>query len=284
MCKLADYEIMRDARPSSSTSTIKQGGLRKRFVPPTRTRPLNAIKPEPEAVVKLEPIEILDDEDPIASFDEEAISDDIKPEIELIEEKPVIPKLEGKRKRSLSREVKPIIRGSRDRPIAIQDDDDGIRPHRVAPPAINPPPQIINNVVYNITYNIVNVINQPLPPPINLVQPEVPPPAYASLPGLGEAGPSTLPAGLPFEARPANPRGPPPPPSPPAAARALPPLAANEPNTDAPTLSKAQKRILDTVLEGKSVVIHGSAGTGKSVLIRAIKQAFERRFDSFLPP
>lgn len=272
MSKLADYQIMRGNHVTSSTPTSYKRGLRKPFIPPTRTRPLDAIKLEAQEEVKVEPIEILEDEDPITLFEgERAVQDDLKPDIELIDVKPAISKLDGKRKRSLStevRDVKPIIRGSRERPISIRDDEEEERGLQRIPPPINQHQQVINKVVYNITYNIINVIQPPGTTPS-----EIAPPAYAPLPGLGEPGPSGPPAGFPLDEAPALPNVPFQPS----------PLPQIEPNPDMPVLSKAQKRILDTVLEGKSVLIHGSAGTGKSVLIRAIKQAFDQRFKAHYP-
>lgn len=47
-----------------------------------------------------------------------------------------------------------------------------------------------------------------------------------------------------------------------------------------PPLSPIQQRILDTVITGHNVLVHGSAGTGESVLIRAIKQAFAQRYEA----
>jgi len=127
-------------------------------------------------------------------------------------------------------------------------------------------PIIIRNVVYNITYNVINQV----------VQREEPPP-YAPLPGLQpqaqplpearieEIDPDFIPRrGLPAQ-------GP---------GIAVPVI---DPEPEMPTLSKSQQKILDTVIAGKSVLIHGSAGTGKSVLIRAIKKAFEARYEADHP-
>ena len=266
---------MRDVKPNIPTPSSSKGGLRKRFVPPTRIRPIDPVKTEPVdglTPVKQEIVEVVDEEDdPIIAFNE-MDSKDVKP---------VITKVEGKRKQPAfpdTREVKPRIRGSKERPIAIRDDDDDNeterRLQRIPPQVVDPPRPIINNIIYNITYNIVNVIQPPqAPPSANLPQIEIAPPAYAPLPGLGEPGPSGPPAGFPLDEAPALPNVP----------FRPQPLPQIEPNPDMPVLSKAQKRILDTVLEGKSVLIHGSAGTGKSVLIRAIKQIFDQRYDTYYP-
>ena len=277
---------MRDVKPKIATPSSSKEGLRRRFIPPTRIKPFNPVKIEPAdgiTTVKKEIIEVVDDEehDPITVFDGEESQDDIKPDIGLQEVKAVIPKVEGKRRMPVlpdTREVKPCFRGSKERPIAIRDDDDDDenerRLQRIPAQVVDPPRPIINNIIYNITYNIVNVI-QPPParPSANLPQSEIAPPAYAPLPGLGEPGPSGPPAGFPLDEAPVLPNVPFQPQ----------PLPQIEPNPDMPVLSKAQKRILDTVLEGKSVLIHGSAGTGKSVLIRAIKQIFDQRYDTYYP-
>jgi len=128
-------------------------------------------------------------------------------------------------------------------------------------------PIIIRNVVYNITYNVINQV----------VQREEPPP-YAPLPGL-QAQAQPLPEARIEEVDPdfiprrglLAAQGP---------AIAVPVI---DPEPEIPTLSKSQQKILDTVLAGKSVLIHGSAGTGKSVLIRAIKKAFEARYEADHP-
>ena len=127
-------------------------------------------------------------------------------------------------------------------------------------------PVIIRNVVYNITYNVIN----------NVVQSEAPPPPpYVPLPGL-QAAPT------PAAIEEIDPDFVPRRPAPPTAAVPLPPSAILEPEPEI-VLSPPQQRILDMVLSGKSVLIHGSAGTGKSVLIRAIKKAFEIRYEAMNP-
>lgn len=48
--------------------------------------------------------------------------------------------------------------------------------------------------------------------------------------------------------------------------------------SDLPTLTEEQRAVLDRVLDGKSCFFTGSAGTGKSVLLRAITRALSGRF------
>lgn len=138
-------------------------------------------------------------------------------------------------------------------------------PHR---PRDDGRPVIIRNVVYNITYNVIN----------NIVQPEVqpPPPPYAPLPGLQVAPPQ--PAAIEDIDPDFVPRRSAVPPANVTSA----PAAIDEPEPEI-VLSPPQQRILNMVLSGKSVLIHGSAGTGKSVLIRAIKKAFEARYEALNP-
>ena len=195
---------------------------------------------------------------------------DIKPATEL-------KTYDGKRRRSTThegegRDVKPFIPGSKDMPIDIDgfeevdEEQEGRMVQMSQHQDIDPGqrPIIIRNVVYNITYNVINQV----------VQREEPPP-YAPLPGLQpqaqplpearieEVDPDFIPRrGLPAQA---------------------PPIPVVDPEPEIPTLSKSQQKILDTVLAGKSVLIHGSAGTGKSVLIRAIKKAFEARYEADHP-
>jgi hypothetical protein len=238
----------------------------RRFVPPSRIAPVE---------IKIEPIEVKDEEDPITAFEDGQDEQDIKP---IINDSPMV-RLEGKRKRSTApstpdgRHIKPIIPGSSDMPIDVEDVEevDDIErgtmariPHR---PRADGRPIIIRNVVYNITYNVIN----------NIVQPEVPPPPppYAPLPGLQapslrssieDTDPDFVPRRSAL----------------PPAAVTLDPAAIVEPEAEI-VLSPPQQRIRDMVLSGKSVLIHGSAGTGKSVLIRAIKKAFDTRYEALNP-
>ena len=197
---------------------------------------------------------------------------DVKPPIGLKMEKN-----EEKRKRSLTpegKDIKPVIPGSRDMPIDIDDVEEvddierGAMARRPQRTRADGRPVIIRNVVYNITYNVINnVVNQPEAPP---------PPPYAPLPGLQIAPPRSAaiedidPDFVPR--RPAI--------TPDAAPAA--PSAIVEPEPEI-LLSPSQQKILDMVLSGKSVLIHGAAGTGKSVLIRAIKKAFEARYEALNP-
>jgi len=133
-------------------------------------------------------------------------------------------------------------------------------------------PVIIRNVVYNITYNVTNnVVHHPEAPPL-------PPPPYAALPGLQTLPrpPAAIeeidPDFIPRRSAPTAPAVPLP----------LPPVVVHEPEPEI-ILSPPQQRILDMVLAGRSVLIHGSAGTGKSVLIRAIKKAFDTRYEALNP-
>jgi len=214
-----------------------------------------------------------EDEEAITTFEEDGELD-VKPTIGM-----KIARYEGKRKRTSTpegKDVKPVIPGSRDMPINIDDveevDDIERGPMARIPESARADgrPVIIRNVVYNITYNVINtVVHQSEAPP---------PPPYAPLPRLQIAPlrPAAIedidPDFLPR--RPANP--------PPAATLSLAPAAIIEPEPEI-ILSPPQQRILDMVLSGKSVLIHGSAGTGKSVLIRAIKKAFEVRYEALHP-
>lgn len=59
------------------------------------------------------------------------------------------------------------------------------------------------------------------------------------------------------------------------------PLASPKPELPAdktPILSSEQRHIFDRILEGNNVLVHGSAGTGESVIIRAVRAAFEERY------
>lgn len=221
--------------------------------------------------VKAEPVALVDEDEGIATFGEED-EEDVKPVIGGMQ----VEIVEGKRKRSITpegREIKPTIPGSKDMPIDIDEVDeiDNDEERNVAAqgprlPRADGRPVIIRNVVYKI-YNVVN----------GAVQPEVPevprPLPYVPLPGLQvePEGPAAAIEDLDEDFVPMNYVPP-----------AIPqPIMGPEP--EAPTLSKPQQDILDTVLSGKSVLIHGSAGTGKSVLIRAIKKAFETRYNADNP-
>jgi hypothetical protein len=243
-----------------SPSTLSTPPIRqRRFVPPSRVAPVK---------VKTEPVDIVDEEEAITTFEEDG-EVDVKPIIGM-----EIERYKGKRKRTSTpegKDVKSVIPGSRDMPIDIDDVeevDDLERgtiariPHTRA----DGRPVIIRNVVYNITYNVIN----------NVVQSEAPPPPpYVPLPGL-QAAPT------PAAREEIDPDFVPRRPAPPTAAVPLPPSAIPEPEPEI-VLSPPQQRILDMVLSGKSVLIHGSAGTGKSVLIRAIKKAFEARYEALNP-
>jgi hypothetical protein len=259
-------QVPRSSLPFSGISSSRPITRQKRFVPPTRVTPA-------KIDVKSEPIEIVDgdDQEPITSFeDEDNETEDIKP---IINEP--TGRFEGKRKRSDSntpegRDVKPLIPGSRNMPIDVEDVVDNEDGHVAQIPrqfnGIRP--VFVRNVVYNITYNVLN----------NIVQSEAPPPPpYAPLPGLKPASPP--PARIEEIDPDFVPRK--------SATAAIPSPNPNpqvtEPEPEAPVLSPAQQKILDKVLLGQSVLIHGSAGTGKSVLIRAIKKAFETRYESLNP-
>jgi len=201
--------------------------------------------------------------------------EDMKPSMEEMQRGIV----EGKRKRSQTpegREIKPTIPGSKDMPIEVDEvdeideiDNDQPRAQNPRPPRADGRPVIIRNVVYKI-YNVID----------GAVQPDVPhPPPVDPPPGLQAA-----------------PQAPTVPQSPRAAVEELDedfvpmnyvapalPQPIMDPEPEIPTLSKSQQEILETVLSGKSVLIHGSAGTGKSVLIRAIKKAFEERYEADNP-
>jgi len=240
----------------------------RKFTPPTRVVPQ-------DVAIKTEPVDLMDEERPVTA---EQGEEDIKPTTEEMERGI----MEGKRKRSQTpegREMKPAIPGSKDMPIEVDEVDEvdvidndqerGTMARIPQRPRADGRPVIIRNVVYKV-YNVIN----------GAVQSDAPhPPPFAPPPGLQ-----------------AVPQAPPVPQSPPAAVEELDedfvpmnyvapalPQPIRDPEPEIPTLSKSQQEILETVLSGKSVLIHGSAGTGKSVLIRAIKKAFEERYEADNP-
>lgn len=192
-----------------------------------------------------------------------------------------------KRTRSpLPDSVKPFRPGSRFAPIVVEDDDSGPVPAaQPSGPTVAPIIQKITNT-YNVVHIHHTIVYQggPLPNPdgLGVLGNEAPRPAI---------GDPVHPPWAPIEHRPEPPSVPPrrqeqeqeqqehqeqPDGSGNPVVTAL--ISAQE--ADYPVLSRRQQAILDTVLEGHSVLIHGSAGTGKSVLIRAIKQAFAERYEA----
>jgi hypothetical protein len=219
--------------------------------------------------VKTEPIEVVDVDEPITTFEEDG-DVDVKPSIDEAQ----VGEWKGKRNRPFSpdgKDVKPVIPGSKAMPIDIDDveevdDLERGTMARIPHTRADGRPVIIRNVVYNITYNVIN----------NVVQSEAPPPPpYAPLPGLRAAQPPAAIEEIDPDFVPRRSAQPP-------ASVPLAPAAIIDPEPEI-VLSPPQQRILDMVLSGKSVLIHGSAGTGKSVLIRAIKKAFETRYNALNP-
>lgn len=184
-----------------------------------------------------------------------------------------------KRERSASPiDVKPFLPGSRSAPILVDDDSTvhalAIQPAEPAPPLPAVAPVIVQNVVYNIVHVHNHIVYQDAPRmdddrPLDLVP---------------------LPVGVNPAQFPAPLAAVPPEPNQPALAAML--MQPNDldfvphPGVVAPLrevrppLSPIQQRILDTVITGHNVLVHGSAGTGESVLIRAIKQAFAQRYEA----
>jgi hypothetical protein len=186
-------------------------------------------------------------------------------------------------------DVRTFRPGSRFAPIVVEDDDTGPVP-AVQPsgPTVAPIIQKITNT-YNVVHIHQTIVYQGGPPPnpdgLGVLGNEAPRPA------MGDAVQTPR---APIQHRPDPPSVPPrrqehqqeqqeqqehqqqPDGSGNPVVTAL--IYAQE--AEHPVLSRRQQAILDTVLQGHSVLIHGSAGTGKSVLIRAIKQAFAERYEA----
>ena len=235
----------------------------KRFTPPARVA-------QTKVEVKTEPVEVGDDDRTIIT-EQGNEEKDVKPSIDGMQAR--IFRVKRRRERSRTpegRDIKPTFPGSRDMPIDVDEgdevdeaDDDQTRAQIPRPPRADGRPVIIRNVVYKV-YNEIN----------GAVQTDVPhTPPRTPRPDL-RAIPQALPAAIEEMDEDFVPRR--------SAAPAL-PQPVMDPEPEIPTLSKPQQDILDTVLSGKSVLIHGSAGTGKSVLIRAIKKAFEARYEADNP-
>jgi len=235
----------------------------KRFTPPARVAPT-------KVEVKTEPVEVVDEDRPITT-EQGDDEEDVKPSIDELQARV----FGGKRRRERSRtpegrDIKPTFPGSRDMPIDVDEvdevdeaDNDQTGAQMPRPPRADGRPVIIRKV----SYKVYTEINGAVQPDVPHTPPRTPRPDLQAIPQAPLAAIEEMDEDF-------VPRR--------SVAPAL-PQPIMDPEPEIPTLSKPQQDILDTVLSGKSVLIHGSAGTGKSVLIRAIKKAFEARYEADNP-
>lgn len=142
-------------------------------------------------------------------------------------------------------------KGCRDDPIELEDGNDIDTPKS----SLIPPAKTTNpthpTYVYNITVNVNlpidnNHLSIVLPKGLNGLSPSTPP-------SIAKAFEEPGPVACSISGRPRS-------------------------GTDeTPKLSPQQQKIFDSILKGNNVLIHGSAGTGKSVIIRAVRAAFDDR-------
>jgi hypothetical protein len=262
----ADHQVKRERSPSlPSPSQIANPALRKAFKPPARIRSLVQVKAEP--IESLGDAEDGNDIKPILNMDVNPLTPfnqklDIKPNLDEIEgNKGQSPSLRSggrvKRPRTDGTWYKPIVLDSDDEDMDAVHEPDHERPLRPGPQAM--PHQDLA---------VADAAIGPLAPH--------PPFVHQPLPGLQPIAPAQDPDFV--DQLIPDPADDPPPAY---EARYKEPFPAVEPEPDVPALSRSQQRVLDAALEGRSVLIHGSAGTGKSVVIRAIKKAFEQRFNAY---